>query len=229
MKYINVFIYLPGSAGKFTQFLTSLHLSTRPHIPLGGLITDISTERLNLYSFKNLYTLHGSWKDHHQKFFSSITDRAYTEFLNSKYTHYNFCEHPHEFYQPPAHHRYSNPYVYKLIQNKICQSDCQIRHLQILVSAKYQSVVDEFKIKNGNFPFVRPNEEIENSQFTRDHDPYIINLDNYFIGESNFLDEYTKIDNYLEIPAQVDLALQLYQGWIEARNSNPYSGAASWN
>lgn len=217
MKYINVFIYLPAFAGTFTQFLTSLHSVTRPHIPVGGSITDISTERMKYYSFKNLYKLHGSWKNHHQKFFSAITDQAYTEFLNSKYTHYNCSDHPHDFYR----RHYNNPYVYKLIQNKICQTDCQVRHMQILVSAEYQSVIDEFKVKNGNFPVVRPDEEIENSQFTLDYDPYIINLDNYLIGESNFLAEYTKLMDYLEIPAQVELALPLYRGWIEARNSTP--------
>jgi hypothetical protein len=106
-----------------------------------------------------------------------------------------------------------------MLQNKIPQADCQIRYLQILVSAKYQSVIDEFKTKNGNFPLVRPDEEIKNSQFTKDYDPYIINLDNYFIGESNFLAEYTKLMDYLEIPAQVELALPLYRGWIRSRNS----------
>jgi hypothetical protein len=106
-----------------------------------------------------------------------------------------------------------------MLQNKIPQTDCQVRYLQMAISTEYQSVIDEFKTKNGNFPLVRPDEEIKNSQFTKDYDPYIINLDNYFIGESNFLAEYTKLMDYLEIPAQVELALPLYRGWIRSRNS----------
>jgi len=230
MKYLNLFIYIPGLAGKFTQFLTSLHPTTRPYTPLNNIDTDVSTERLEFCSYDNLYARFGSWGNHHQRFLGLLTDKFYTEFLNSKYTHYNYCNHPHEFYQPPFRFRWgrapniqvhTNPYVCNMLQNKIPQADCQIRYLQILVSAEYQSVIDEFKVKNGNFPFVRPDEEIKNSQFTLDYDPYIINLDNYFIGESNFLGEYTKLMDYLEIPAQVELALQLYRGWIKSRNSTP--------
>ena len=231
MKYLNYIIYLPGLAGKFTQFLTSLHSITRPYVPVGKRsTTDSSTERLEFYSYDNLYTRYGSWLGHHSNFFGEVTDQLYKDFLNSDYTHYNYCNHPHEFYQPPFRIRWgrspnvgvhTNPYVCNMLQNKIPQADCQIRYLQILVSAEYQSVIDEFKVKNGNFPFVRPDEEIKNSQFTLDYDPYIINLDNYFIGESNFLDEYTKLMDYLEIPTQVEPALQLYRGWIESRNSTP--------
>jgi len=230
MKYLNYIIYLPGLAGKFTQFLTSLHPITRPHLPINVASTDVSTERLDLCSYKDLYTRYRTWENHHLTFGALLTDKSFNEFLESNYTHYNYCNHPHEFYLAPFRIRqgrspniqvHTDPYVCNMLQNKIPQADCQIRYLQMAISTKYQSVIDEFKVKNGNFPSVRPDEVANNSQFTLDYDPYIINLDNYFIGESNFLDEYTKLMNYLEIPAQVDLALQLYRGWIESRNSNP--------
>ena len=223
-------MYLPGLAGKFTRCLTSLHPSTFPHLPKHANTTDVSSERADLCSYDDLYARHDSWEKHHSTIGSLLPDTVYHEFLKSNYTHYNYCWHPHEFYQPPFRIRQgqspniqlrTNPYVCNMLQNKIPQTDCQVRYLQMAIGTKYQSVIDEFKFKNGNFPFVRPDEEIKNSQFTLDYDPYIINLDNYFIGESNFLDEYTKLMDYLEIPTQVELALQLYRGWIKSRNSTP--------
>ena len=240
MKYLNYVVYIPGLAGKFTQFLISLHLTTRPFVVPGTTIIDTSVNRFTLYSYKDLYTRHGSWGEHHRKIFDEFNDQLYNEFLNSNYTHYNYCNHPHEFYLPPFHRQivkkypnikkiYTNRYVCAMLQNKIQQEHLQVRYLQMAVSEQYQPMIDEFKVKNGNFPSIRPDEENKNSQFTKDYNPYVINLDNYFIGESNFLEEYTKLMNHLGIPTQDELALELYRDWIEARTSIPNVGAPSRN
>jgi len=222
MKYLNYIVYLPGLAGKFTRCLTSLHPSTFPHLPNHATTTNVSAERADLCSYADLYARHGSWENHHSTIGSLLLDTAYQVFLKSDYTHYNYCWHPHEFYQPkkgPTFQLTRN--LGSMLQNKIPQPGCHVRYLQMAISAEYQSVIDEFKVKNGNFPVLRAGEIVKNSQFTLDYNPYIINVDNYFIGESNFLEEYTKLMDYLEIPAQVELALPLYQGWIKSRNSTP--------
>jgi hypothetical protein len=212
MKYMNVIMYMPGLAGRFTQCLTSLHPTTQPLAPT----TDAISNRLDFYSYKNLHTHYAHWRNHHLRF-SELDTKLCNEFLTSPYTQYNYCTHPHEFYIQLR----TDSYLCAVLQNKIPRGNCQVRYLQIALDTEYEPLIAEFKVKNRNLPFVRPDEEIKNSHFTKDYNPYIINLDNYFIGESNFLDEYTKLMDYLGIPAQVDLALQLYQGWIEARNSTP--------
>jgi hypothetical protein len=91
----------------------------------------------------------------------------------------------------------------------------------MVLSEEYQPIINKFKVKNGNFPRVGSEEKILNLKFTKEYSPYLINLDNYFIGESNFLAEYTMLMNHLGVPTQDGLALELYRDWVEARNSTP--------
>jgi len=222
IKYINLIAYIPGLAGRFTQFLTSLHPTTVPDMSDDTSITDVSVNRARRYSYKDLYARHGSWVNHHNQFRRGVlTDYDLSRFLESNYSNYNFCIHPTVFYLQKFVVALKAETTCQILKNKIQKENLQIRYLQMVLSEEYQPMINQFKFKNGNFPRVASEEKILNLKFTKEYSPYLINLDNYFIGESNFLDEYTKLMDYLEIPAQVDLALQLYQGWIEARNSNP--------
>lgn len=221
IKYINLIAYIPGLAGRFTQFLTSLHPTTVPHMSDDTSITDVSVNRARRYSYKDLYARHGSWANHHNQFRGVLTDYDLSRFLESNYSNYNFCIHPTVFYLQKFAFALQSETTRQILKNKIQKENLQIRYLQMTLSEEYQPMIDKFKVKNGNFPRVGSEEKILNSKFTKEYSPYLINLDNYFIGESNFLVEYPRLMNHLGIPAQDGLALELYRDWVEARNSTP--------
>ena len=229
MKYINLIAYIPGLAGRFTQILTSLHPTTASHMNSGASITDVSIDRARQYSYKDLYAQHGTWANHHNQFRIALTDYDVSRFLVSNYTNYTVCIHPTVFYLRKFAFPLQSETTRQILQNKIQKENLQIRYLQMVLSEKYQPIVDEFKVRNANFPVVGYDEKILNAKFTREYSPYVINLDNYFIGESNFHVEYTSWMNHLGIPTQDELALELYRDWAEARNSTPKFGAPSRN
>jgi hypothetical protein len=233
MKYLNLIAYIPGLAGRFTQILTSLHPTTALHMNSEASITDVSVDRARQYSYKDLYSRYGSWRNHHMLFCTTLDNHDLDKFLESNYSNMTYCVHPTVFYLQKFTRRAANTLQpgtpQQILQSRIQKENLQIRYLQISLSEEYQPLVDEFKVRNSNFPAVGNEEKILNSKFVREYNPYIINLDNYFIRESNFLVEYTKLMNHLGIPTQDELALELYRDWIEARNSTPNFGAPSRN
>lgn len=220
MKSINLIVYLPGYAGHFCQFLMSLHETTHPYIPLNT--TPISTDsktRAELYSFKNIYQRHRTWKNHHDQFDNELLDENYYKFLLSSYDTLTFCIHPYEFYPIKL---YKNHTIHHIINLKNYTRDNfkGIKYAQIFTS-NMEEEIKAFRLKNLNFPVLRDNEVELNSKFTREFNPYIINLDNFFKGEDLFLNEYKSLASYFEVPEQTELALEFYHDWIEARNSIP--------
>jgi hypothetical protein len=187
----------------------------------GTSITDVSVNRARRYSYKDLYARHGSWVNHHTQFRSVLTDYDLSRFLESNYSNYNFCIHPTVFYLQKFVVALQSETTRLILKNKIQKENLQIRYLQMVLSEEYHPMINKFKVKNGNFPIVGSEEKILNLKFTKEYSPYLINLDNYFIGESNFLAEYTKLMNHLGVPTQDGLALELYRDWVKARNSTP--------
>jgi hypothetical protein len=211
MKSVNIIIYLPGYAGRFCQFLMSLHETTYPYVPLD--VTPRSTDsvsRAEWYSFKNIYKKYGTWKNHHDQFNNRLLDN-HNKFLNSSYKKLTFCIHPYEFYL-----------IRQLGNHEVSQilNSSNIKYAQISTS-HMQKDIEDFKLKNSNFPGLRNNEIEMNMTITNELMPYIVNLDNFFKDQNLFLSEYKSLANYFEIPEQTALALEFYCDWIEARNSIP--------
>ena len=220
MKGINIIVYLPGYAGRFCQFLMSLHETTHPYIPLS--MTPLSTDsrsRAEMYSYKNIYKKHGSWKNHHDQFHNELLDENYYKFLLSAYDTLTFSIHPYEFYPVKL---YKNHIITRIMHIKDYHRGNfkGIKYAQIFTS-NMEEEIKAFRLKNLNFPVLRDNEVELNSKFTSEFYPYIINLDNFFKGEEFFLNEYKSLASYFEIPEQTELVLEFYHDWIEARNSIP--------
>ena len=222
-KNVNLIIYKPGYGGHFIQFLLSLDKSTVPCINKDTTFTQIHNLRKDYYSFKNLRKTYGRWVNHHKLYDGMNIDELIINELtsNSLYNTANIQAHPAEFYAG-LHDYLLN---YNLVKDYIIPMSTN--YMQVEVSPKYEYVIDLFKICNGNFPKLRPNEEELNQKFTKDYSPYIINFDNFILGEEYFIEEYTKLNNHLQLPLYLDDALELYHDWYNERRFSQYLGVGS--
>ena len=229
MKQINIILYIPGYAGKFCQSLLSLHETTYPHFPINITNSTIASPstRAEWYSYKDLYSKHGNWKNYHAQFNNEFDDMLYYNFVSSKYSHLSVSIHPVEFYYTPQFSRSEkkpNYIVQQIIQNKnyTRENFKGTKYAQVISTATEN--VESIKLfiqKNNNFPVIRDNEYELHTQFTKDFNPHIINYENLCRGEESFLLEYTNLTNYFEIPNQPELALSLFRDWITSRNASP--------
>ena len=210
-KNVNLIIYKPGYGGHFIQFLLSLDKSTVPCISKDTTFSQINNSRKDYYSFKNLRKNFGRWINHHKLYDGMNIDELILKELisNSLYNTANLQVHPHEFYK-------------LRIDSYLNHLPITINYIQIIVSPKYEYVIDTFKVCNGNFPKLRPNEDTMNQKITQDYSPYIINFDNFILGEEHFIDEYINVNNHLQLPLHLDDALELYRDWYVERRFNQY-------
>jgi len=210
-KNVNLIIYKPGYGGHFIQFLLSLDKCTVPCIDKNTTFNQIDNSRKDYYSFKNLRKKHNRWINHHKLYDGmNIDELIITELSsNSLYHTANIQVHPFEFY---------NTGLVEYLQN----INMSINYLQVSISTKYEYVIDTFKLCNGGFPKLRPDEEIMNQIITQDYSPYIINFDNFILGEGHFVEEYTKLNNHLQLPLHLDSALEMYRDWYIERRFSQY-------
>jgi hypothetical protein len=201
-KTLNIVIYKPGYGGHFIEFIMSLDPSTVCWLPVGHSrygehITDIA-ERVTLYSFKNLRAQYGHWQKHHIPFRSE--PNRIEEWQKSHVPVYNFSLHPHEFVTKYSH--------------------VTANMFQVQLSSNLEYVIDDFKKANGNFPMLRNGEEEKNSAITTIYSPYIINFDNFILGEDTFVPEYEQLMKSCDLPTHLDAALTLYRDWYIERGIN---------
>ena len=210
-KNVNLIIYKPGYGGHFIQFLLSLEKSTVPCISKDTTFSQVDNSRKDYYSFKNLRKKHNRWVNHHKLYDGMNIDELILKELtsNSLYHTANLQIHPFEFY---------NTGLVEYLQNV----KASVNYLQVTVSPKYEYVIDAFKLCNGNFPILRPNEEAMNEKISQDHSPYVINFDNFILGEGHFVEEYTKLNNHLQLPLHLDSALEMYRDWYIERRFEQY-------
>ena len=210
-KNVNLIIYKPGYGGHFIQFVLSLDKSTVPIISRGVDFTQVPESRKEFYSFKDLRKKYGHWWNHHKKYQGRDFDQSAVHELlnNSAYHTLNIHAHPYEFY---------NTKLVEFLQNV----NVSVNYLQIELSPKYEYVIDIFKVCNGNFPELRPGEEEMNKKITEELSPYIINFDNFVLGEGHFVEEYTRISNHLQLPLYLDDAIEMYRDWYIERRFSEY-------
>lgn len=210
-KNVNLIIYKPGYGGHFIQFILSLDKSTVPIISRGVDFNQMPESRKEFYSFKDLRKTYGHWWNHHKKYQGRDFDQsAVHELLNNNNYHTLMIHaHPYEFY---------NTKLVEFLQNV----NVSVNYLQIQLSPKYEYVIDIFKACNGNFPELRPGEEGMNQKITEQLSPYIINFDNFILGEGHFVEEYIKISNHLQLPLYLDDAIEMYRDWYIERRFSEY-------
>lgn len=210
-KRVNLIIYKPGYGGHFIQFLLSLDKSTVPCIDKNTTFTQIHNSRKDYYSFKDLRKKHGRWFDHHRLYDGINLDQLIINELlqNTEYHTANLQVHPLEFY---------NTSLITYLQ----EINVTVNHMQIQVSPEYEYVIDRFKVSNGSFLNYRPGEEEMNKKITENCSPYFINFDNFILGKEYFVEEYTKINNHLQLPLHLDDALEMYRDWYVERRFSEY-------
>jgi hypothetical protein len=203
MKIINLIVYKPGYGGHFVEFLLSLDPSTMPWVRAGSTVDEVNLSRKSHYSFKNIVSTHGHWQKHHIPF---RTEReSFTAFLANE-TYHTFCAgvHPAEFYRWSLTELFSKYPV-------------QVNYVLLSLSPEREYIIDAFKASNNNFPLLRPGEEEQNTQYQQEHRPFVINFDNFILGEASFADEYTRINEHLALPLHLDDALEMYRDWYAER------------
>jgi hypothetical protein len=203
MRTINLIVYKPGYGGHFIEFLLSLDPSTMPWVRAGSTVEEVNLSRKTHYSFKNIVKIHGHWQQHHIPF---RTEReSFTSFLANE-TYHTFCAavHPHEFYKWSLTDLFSEHPVH-------------VNYLLLSLSPEREYIIDAFKVSNNNFPVLRLGEEEQNKQYREEHQPIVISLDNFIIGEEAFVAEYKKMNEYLALPLHLDAAIEMYRDWYSER------------
>ena len=210
-KNINLIIYKPGYGGHFIQFILSLDKSTVPVMSKKVDLNQMNDSRKELYSFKELRKRYGSWQNHHAAYqVQNLRQLGVHELLNnSAYHTLTIHVHPYGFY---------NTMLFKYLNNV----KASIKYLQVTLSPKYEYVIDTFKACNGNFPVLRLVEEEMNQKITEQLSPYIINFDNFILGEEYFVEEYIKISNHLQLPLYLDDAIEMHRDWYVERKFSEY-------
>lgn len=200
MKNLNVLVYMPGYGGSFIKFLLSLDPSTYPHVPRNQNLTN-NSQRKEFYSFRDLRKNFGWWVKFHQNFYDELD--TINSFVDSEYQTCTIDSHPYEYY--------------RLVRHRISQVNVDPVYLQVKISERFAPVIDHFNMLNGGFPGFRTGEERKDMQFLLEHDPYTICLDNFFKDTDHFVDEYERLNKFLQLPLYVDDALELYADWRRVR------------
>ena len=207
MKTINLIVYKPGYGGHFIKFLLSLDPSTMPWVRAGSTVDEVNLSRKTHYSFRDLVKAHGHWYNHHTTFKTS--NNEYDTFMNNK-EYDTFCSaiHPQEYY--------SWFYSWSMSESDRLKN-VRINYLQVSLSARLEPIIDAFKVSNNNFPRLRPGEEEQNEQYQKEYQPFVINFDNFIIGEEAFVAEYKRMNEYLALPLHLDDAIEMYRDWYAER------------
>lgn len=198
MKTLNIIVYPPGYAGNFLQLLLSLDPSTYPWI-------EGSSDRKTQYSFKFLQDNQSIWISHHLQF-----DWALYKFIqpfNRKFNHLVISIHPNNYYESMLEKF-----------NELDKEKFSINYLSVDISEEAkQEHIEKFRERNGGFPHLRENELCNYDRYVQEFNPFKINLDMIFSSENDFLYEYERTCNHLNLSPQLDIALEFYREWRAAR------------
>jgi hypothetical protein len=227
MKTVNLIMYKPGYGGHLISFLMSLDNTTMPWLRNKVMLEYfvVNKQKLpivynpysvsfNMESRKKMYSFtnasQDSWDGHHLSFAYEMHLLEYFLSTDNLYSSFTFSLHPYGFY---VLNEGNMLYILGRAYGPVT-----INYCQVALSEKYEWVIDDFKKSNNGFPVLREGEDELNSKFAADKSPYIINFDNFILGEDSFIPEYEKLAAYLSIPAQIDDALDLYRDWYTSRN-----------
>lgn len=203
-KHVNLIIYKPGYGGHFIQQLFSLDSST--YFWKSSKITTL--DRKDHYSFQNIYSRFGTWRNHHMSFYFPIKVCDNFLFQDSSSSILNLGIHPAEYYSLD-------------LVNQILQDHCTIKYFQVILSEKLTHVIDQFKNFN-HFPYLRPGEHEQDIELMTRYNPEIINFDNFVLGEDLFLSEYNRLCPLFNVPVDSATALELYRDWYAERQFDKF-------
>ena len=211
-KHVNLIIYKPGYGGHFIQYLFSLYSST--YFWKSSKITTL--DRKDHYSFQNIYSRFGTWRNHHRSFYLAENVKTHFPkvcdnflFQDSSCSILNLGIHPAEYYSLD-------------LVNQILQDHCTIKYFQVILSEKLTHVIDQFKNFNHHFPYLRPGEHEQDIELMTRYNPEIINFDNFVLGEDSFLSEYNRLCPLFNVPANTATALELYRDWYAERQFDKF-------
>jgi len=203
-KTLNIIVYKPGYGGTFISFLLSLNSLSYHIIPRFDDNHDFSeSDHEKLYSYKNIRQRYGSWRNHHDAYAIHNLQHIKAFANNTQYPIYNWAIHPRVFYS-------------KKLKIKVFR-EWQVNYLHVKLSPHLEYINDAFKASNNGFPQLLDGEDQQDIQYVRDYSPYEINFDNFILGEENFISEYQNVCNHLQLPLNLDTALELYRDWYEER------------
>jgi hypothetical protein len=205
-KELTVIIYKPGYGGHFISSILSLHGSTYcPYM----LKDNENASRKEIFTFRNLQTKYGNWKNHHDTRPVTVLKTYHIRnfYKDSNYKSWIVSFHPIEYY---------NYFVQQPIF-KIQTKMKKVNFLHIHLSSNLEHVIDKFKLNNNNFPVLGDGENELDEKFIKENNPFVINFDNFILGEKTFIAEYEKICNHLRLPIQLEDALELYRDWYVER------------
>lgn len=215
-KTLNILLFWPGHAGHFLQFLLSLDDKTYPiHHPDVDINT--ITSRKDTYSFKNAIWKHNGWGKFHISFLKNQSH------LGTEYSRIHNClnSKKHDTYTTIVSPRNLNEMMTK-IQNEFMERMTHVNYLIVDLSPNMEFVIDDFKKNNDNYPsppgVPHPVEsQIAYDNFKSQYSPYVIKLDNLFYGQDIFIEEYTKLNNHLNLPLHIQDAQEMYAAWYRER------------
>jgi len=213
MKTLHIVLFLTGCGGNIIRFLLSLDASTYPIHPLNESY-DKPYDRVKLYSYKNLFWKHGSWIRFENYFLGHIQDPL-THFLKQdKFNIMTLHLHPGRMDESiAAYDKFKEVHSENL-------KNLNVTYSLVTISPKYQEYVDWFMDSAKNSKLLTPANMIDKLAYDKlstELNPYLINFDNFIISEQTFIDEYTKLCRYLNLPYNINDALTLYRSWRQAR------------
>jgi hypothetical protein len=209
MKSIFI-LYMPGHAGNFLTRLFSLSPETIPQMPIHVLKESVIetgkapviNDRADYYSFSQAKQ-YGSWQKFH---------RAWPDFYN--YELFNYLN---DLYTPQFSHVVFSihPAEFLLFEDSICKTNYEFYYVdtdeQLLPWISCEQKLRRFKY--------RPDYQHEFNDFNMIKQKYNmkpINLLNIVTG-ANFVSEYKKVTQEMNITADVPSATQLYNEWHQIR------------
>ena len=201
IKTINVLCFLPCYDGRFISSLISLNSDT---VPLKEIVNESQRASEFMYSVQKVITNDDgnssllSWDAYYARWKSPL------DLVNELYTSHDHSSvtvpiHPVEFYEHP-------------VQSHDART--QINYMQVSLDPKDQYVIDRF---TRYFAIERNDEEDAlYKKFTEEYNPIIVSLSQIMKGETEFLEEYTKLCTAIDQQPH-DGALELYRSWRTAR------------
>lgn len=209
-KTFTIINFNPGLGGNFVKFLLSLDENVYPLIPKEYENQKISKQ--NIFSFENLNK--DDWAFWHLQFDRlDITMHQklmkFSHKNNTMYNHFVYQTHPFVFYT--FNHGFNKKIIEILPHFKNIKT---INHIYIEVGKIFFSKIVEWGKTIGQDI---EDHEFFNRKYKEEYNPYVINFDNFILGEETFLLEYTKLCNYFNFPIYIKEVSELYKDWYKER------------
>ena len=197
-------MYNPGYGGNFLVRLFSLGPETCPQLPIDLLseyeiIPDLDiSQRLQLYSFKNVKTNFSHWQSFHRSWVDFLNHGEMFNKRNEKHRVTFFSMH-----HPEMCLQLSN---IKTLEGKIVGTDLDLNLYKGWLDKSQKELLFKFRLDEFE-NYINWLPEVDNK----------ISLTEILTGVDNFVFEYEKFCKIFEIESHVDSALTLYKDWVDVR------------